>query len=339
MKAVRVVAKDTLEIQDIPTPSIGPDEVLMKVRAAGICGTDLRIYHSGGQGALPITMGHEFVGDVAQVGSQVKDLEIGQKIISVPIFTDGTCFACIHGHFHVCDVRKVHGVDVDGGMAEFVRVQRRHVFVVPDHLPYREAVAVEPVANCVHAFERSHMVAGESVAIFGDGFHGLTMLRLARLHGGQPLVFCGHHEDRFHIAKDFGADVLINTNSEDPVPRIQTMFADNGHGVDVGMDTTDSRTALREVVGSVRKCGKLLLFASPRALEAEDWQPMRMKELDVYPSHSWPEVFPEALELVASRKVDVRPMLTHFFPADQALRAFEVADKRLDNSIRVVVEF
>jgi threonine dehydrogenase-like Zn-dependent dehydrogenase len=282
-----------------------------------------------------LTLGHEFAGEVAEAGSLVNGLKVGQRIVAVPIFSCGRCFACEQGLFHICDERAVHGIDVDGGMAEYVVVQGNHVFPIPDGVPYREAVAVEPVANCVHALERSRVRRGESVAVFGDGFHGLTLLRLAWLLGASPVCFCGHHNDRFPIARQYGADVTINTNDEDPSERICEMLADRGGGVDVAMDSTDSRSALREAVGVVRRAGKLLLFSCPRSIEPAELGPMRMKELDVYMSHSWPGVFAHALRLVSNRLIDVRPMLTHFYPLKDAVRAFEVADKRLDNSIRV----
>ncbi len=339
MKAIQLVAKDTVVFVDnAPMPTVGPGEVMMKVHYAGICGTDLSVMHSGGRGKLPLTMSHEFVGEAVELGPGVEGFSVGDRIAAVPITTDGTCYHCQHGRFHVCDIRKVHGIEIDGGMAEYVTVQARHTFKIPDHVPFREAVAIEPVGNIVHAIDRSRVAAGDSVVQIGDGFHGLTLTRIAKLKGAGPIVFCGHHPERFPIAMHYGADVCIDTSQEDPVAKVREMFADQGHGVDMVMDSTDSVSALEQAVGVARKGARLLLFSSPRHIAEPYWQQMRFKELDVYPSHSWPHVFPEAIRLIASGDLDVRPMLTHYIPLEEGVRAFEIADKRLDHSIRVVVE-
>jgi len=325
---------DKLELVDVEKPVPGPGDVLIRVEAASICGTDIHILRKGFPGVVPpVTLGHEFSGVVAEVGEGVEGVSMGERVTAEPFYPCGECYYCNIGAYNLCPNTRAHGFWIDGGMAEYVLASGERLFRLPPHISFEEGAVVEPAANCVYAVNRIDLQEGESVTIIGDGFAGLVYVQLARRLKAKPIIVVGHHDNRLEIAKGMGADLVVNNKRKDPTDLVPSLT--DGLGADLVIEAAGSRSSFVMAMELVRMQGKILQFGVPEGEVAVDLGPILMKELTIVGCRASPGVWPETVDLVVSREIDVRPMITHVFALDDALKAFEMVERRLDNSIKV----
>ena len=214
MKAAVFYGKGDIRVDEhYPMPAVGPESVLIQVKACGVCGTDVHIY-GGAQGATecnpPVILGHEFSGVVTQVGSAVTRVKVGDHVTVNPNISCDACDQCRRGNPHFCDSMAATGVNYDGGFAEYCAVLERQVFKVPDSVPFEEAALCEPVACALHGIDLCGIKPGDTVMVIGGGTIGMMMLQLAQLCGAVRVVMLEPNEKRFDLARKLGADLVLN---------------------------------------------------------------------------------------------------------------------------------
>jgi threonine 3-dehydrogenase len=225
------------EIQTVPDPTPGPEDVVLKVRRAAVCGTDLHIYGwdrwSQGRVHPPLVFGHEMVGEVVAKGARAEGVEVGDLVAVETHIADWTCHLCRRGLAHVCENVQIVGVDRPGAYAEFMAIPARNCWPVPPGLSLEEAAALEPLGNAVHTVLAGE-IAGCSAAVTGCGPIGLFSIAVARACGAGPIIASDVNEYRLDLARKIGADVIVNAAREDYVERVRDVT--QGRGVDVVLE-------------------------------------------------------------------------------------------------------
>src|SRR5215472_12451717 len=243
-----------MELRDAPVPGPGPLEVVVKVEAAGVCGSDLHGYLGKSLNRRPpLVMGHEFAGAVASVGAAVRDLSAGTAVAVYPLITCGRCPACGRGDTSQCAFRQVIGVHRAGGFAEFAVVPRASVVPLPAGMTAFTASLAEPLANAVHIFNRNVQGLVRRIAIFGAGTQGVMALHLARLLSPAVLAAVDIVPARLALAARLGATAALNAGAEDAVARIREMTG--GEGVDLAVEAAGTAATRQAALASVRSGG------------------------------------------------------------------------------------
>ena len=335
MKAVVYRGPRNLAVEEVEVPQISPQEVLVKVRAAGVCGTDVRIYH--GRFSVPVKtgriIGHEFSGDIVEVGKEVDGLNVGMRVTVRPIMHCGRCLYCLQGRTNICLSRPTLGYEYDGAFAEYVRIPAQairngNVFEIPRNLSYEEAAITEPLAACVNGAERSNMRPGDTVVIVGGGPIGLMHLQLARLYGAQRIIVSEVKEERLRVAESFGADVTINPLEEDLVDSVKRLT--QGYGADVAIVAVGAPAAIEQAIKAVRKGGTVNIFGGCPTGSSITIDPniIHYGELIVTgtsgskPYHHW-----KAVKLASAGQVKLKPLITHVLPLERAVEAISMKER------------
>ena len=236
MKAVQIVKPNDLRIIDMDKPTIdAKNNVLVKIKAAGICGSDVGIYHGTNAAATyPRVIGHEIVGVVEEVGDNAKKIKVGDRVIVDQVTACGTCYACRKGRPNVCEHLQVRGVHIDGGYREYMAVPESDVYVLPDSLSYQDAVMIEPTTIAVQACSRAQLEFQDTVMIIGAGALGSSMLRIVNLYSPRKIIVVDIDEPKLEAALQNGATDVINSKTEDVVTRAKELT--DGYGPTVVID-------------------------------------------------------------------------------------------------------
>ena len=232
MKAVRVMQPEELKVIDVEKPVIDKqNNVLVKMKAAGICGSDVGIYHGTNAAATyPRIIGHEIVGVIEEVGENVKSLKPGDRVIVDQVVSCGECYACRKGRGNVCGSLKVRGVHIDGGYEEYLTVPEQDCYLLPEKLSDVEAVMIEPTTIAIQSCSRAELCEEDTLLILGYGALGSSILKIARLSGAKIIV-ADVIEEKLHEALKNGADYVINIAQEDVIEKVKELTA--GYGVTV----------------------------------------------------------------------------------------------------------
>lgn len=329
MKAAVLHGPDDLRVEEVPTPRAGPGEVVVRVRANGICGTDLRVV--GGTKTrgvvLPRIIGHELAGEVAEVGAGVTAVRVGDRVSVAPIHHCHRCAYCLNDRENVCLNRTALGYEYDGGLAEYVLVPAASVAEgnlvrVPETLSFEEAALVEPVACCVNGNELSRVRLGDRVLILGGGPIGLIHLQLARLAGASRVIVSEPTPHRRAVASRLGADVALDPTTDDLLAIVRDLT--DGLGADATILAFGAPELVDLALNATRKGGTVNLFAGfPGAGEATfSANTVHYHELIVTGTSSYKRAhFQTAADLIATGKVNVRDLITTIAPLDQVVEA------------------
>lgn len=275
MKAQIVKAPYEMEYTEVPVPEISDDEVLIKVKVCGICGSDTSIYTGKyAKDKLPLITGHEFWGEIAEVGKNAKGLKVGDRVAVDICITCGTCYFCRHGDGLLCETFTQLGIHTDGGFAEYVKAPWKNCYHLPDDMDDYTAAFVEPLTAVVHASQRMNAPIASSVAVIGCGL-GLLHAQVAKARGCAPVIVIGTDadENRFKIAKEMGADYVINASQTDPVEEV--MKITGGIGVDNVIEAVGNPRTYEQAFKMLRRGGKLEAFgicAEDAASQLEPYQ-------------------------------------------------------------------
>ncbi len=319
-----------IELQELETPRIAPGEMLVKVGANTVCGTDVRILRGEKTKGivLPAVLGHEIAGHIAEVGRDVRGYEVSTPVAISPEIPCGRCYPCQHDMENMCADLKLFGYDIPGGLAEYVRIPARAVelggvFAAGKDLPSEHLALSEPLACCVNGQRRSRTGVDDTVLVMGAGPIGLFHVQLARLAGARTVIVSEISESRRALAKDLGADVVVDPTGED----LSEVVGEFG-GVDVAMICIGVSALVNEAIQLARPGGRVNVFAG---LAGKGWAEIEAnlvhyKELEVTgTSNSRRREFATALRLIESGDVNVEPMLTHRYPLSEAVQAIEMS--------------
>ena len=269
MKALVLTAYNHLEIQDVPRPQIADDEVLLRVRACGICGSDIHgMDGSTGRRQPPIIMGHEASGEIAEIGAGVEGFQPGDRVTFDSTIYCGKCPFCVAGDIHLCDNRRVMGVSCDdyrqhGAFAEFVAVPQRVLYRLPTEVTFERAVLVEPTAIAFHGVHRLRIHLADTAVVVGAGMVGLLVVQALRAAGCGKLVAVDLDPGRLALACRLGADVGIRADETDAAAEVMRLTG--GRGADVAAEVVGSTAAVQTAVRSLRKGGPAVADRQPRA--------------------------------------------------------------------------
>ncbi|WP_236897114.1 zinc-binding alcohol dehydrogenase family protein [Clostridium beijerinckii] len=335
MKTVMINKPNDLQIIEMDKPLITEhDNVLIKMKAAGICGSDVHIYHGQNAAATyPRVIGHEMVGEVVEVGSNITKIKVGDRVIVDQVVNCGECYACRKGRGNVCASLKVRGVHIHGGYREYIAVPESDVYVLPDNLSYEDAVMIEPATIAVQSCSRAELSKEDTLLILGCGALGSSILKIARLSGA-TIIAVDVVDEKIEEAKKNGATYGINLLKEDVVARARELTG--GYGPTVSIDaacTKDSLATLLELTGNAGRVITMGFSVEPTAVTQFK---ITAKELDVKGSRLQNKKFQEVLNLVAEGKLDLRNSISHKFNFLDAQKAFDFVDSR-DPSIRKIV--
>jgi len=334
MKSVVFYEANRLVVEDRPVPQIGEYDALVKVHACGICGTDVHILHGEHIVEFPVIPGHEFSGEVVETGGKVTNIRVGDLVTVDPNIIDYTCCFCRRGDINLCENLAAVGVNFDGGFAEFCRVPAVQAYKVPDSIGLDEAAMAELLACCIHGVNRANIVPGSSVVILGAGSVGLVMVQLARVAGASRIIVSEPNEKKRRLAAGFGADVQIDPLKQDVVAEVAEL---THAGADVVIESAGQPETAEPAPKLARRGGTVLQFGvvNPERLVEISPYDVYYKELTIRGSFVNPFTQAQAIELLASKQVDVAPLITHRFPLDNAARAFETAQS--GNAIKVLL--
>jgi L-iditol 2-dehydrogenase len=341
MKAAVLHGPRDLRIEPAAVPALGPDDVLVRVTMAGLCGTDYSIWSGARPVGYPRVMGHELVGRVETVGRAVTRVEPGARAVVEPNYSCGTCPLCREGNRNLCLSRTAVGIDVDGGFAELVRVPARCVWPAPDGVADEALLVTEPLAVVTRAVDRATPHAGESAAVVGAGSLGLLALQVLRARGARVLV-ASRTDRRFALARELGAAATHAIASRagsptetapggrsDDLPRaggvaLQDVARDfsGREGVDLVVETAGTADAVNHALDLVRPGGRVVLTGLPHDPTPVTFFRVVRREVTILGSMIYQDEFGEALALVASGAVRGLPLLTHRFPLDALADAF-----------------
>lgn len=318
MKAVRLIEpQHPLQLQNIPIPFIGENDVLVRVKAAGICHTDVH-YRAGKSPVhpLPRTLGHEISGIVEQVGNNVTTIKVGDRVCVHYVLSCGTCYYCNSGNEQFCIHGSMIGRYADGGYAEYVSVPQRNLVPLPDEIPFEQAaILMCSSATALHALHKSRLQGGETVAVFGIGGLGISAIQLAYTFGALDVYAIDINPVKLKLAEKYGA-IPVNALSNDPVSEIRSLT--NGKGVDIAIEMIGLPQVMKQVVQSLAIMGRAVIVGiSERPLEIDTYRELLGREAEIIGSndHLFHEL-PLLLELVRRGKLKLSDAIAHTIPLD-----------------------
>ncbi len=327
-----------VRLEEMPKPEIGPGELLVKVVASGICGSDVMEWYRVKK--APLVLGHEIAGDIAEVGQGVRQFKAGQRVFVSHHVPCMKCRYCLSGHESACDTLRTTNF-YPGGFAEFIRVPEINlangVFVIPKELSYDEGTFIEPVACVVRGFRAIGFRPGGTVLVLGSGIAGLLNIKLAKAYGARKVMATDINDYRLEAAKRFGADVLLNGRED--VPSLVRRFND-GIGADYVIVCSGATQAMQQSFRSVDRGGKILMFAPPLpGVEvpvpfADLWK----DEVTITSTYAGsPRDIQEAIELLWTKKLSVSDMITHRLGLADTGEGFALVAEA-GRSIKVIIE-
>ena len=341
MKAAVLHRPLDLRVEMVDVPRVRAKDVLIRMRRVGICGSDVHFYLRGKIGSFvvekPLILGHECSGEVAEVGDEVANVKVGQRVVVEPGFTCGVCEACRSGRYNLCPNVRFYGAPpYDGAFAEYALASAENVYPIPDNMTYGEGAMIEPLAVGLMATKRGGVSIHDSVAIFGAGPIGLLALQATKSHGVIETFAIDVIDYRLDYALKLGAETVINASREDPVESIREKTG--GRGVDVVIEASGAPKALQQALDAVKPGGRIVIIGYPPAEVPIPIDKILIKELDILGVHRYANVFPAAIKLVSSGRINVKTLITHVFPLEKIVEGFKVHIEKIGNPIKVQIE-
>ncbi len=339
MKAAVMNKPFDIEIKEMDVPSVQGDEVLVKVMAVGVCGSDIHYYEHGRISRYvvekPIILGHECAGIVVAIGEKVTKFKNGDRVAIEPGITCGKCEYCKQGRYNLCpDVEFLATPPIDGAFVQYLKHREDFLFPIPDELSFEEAALVEPFSVGIHAAKRSQLQPGSSVAIMGMGPVGLTAVAAVKGFGASKIIVTDLEANRLEAAKRLGATHAINIANGDQNEQIFQFT--NGKGVDVAFETAGNPHALRSALKVVKRGGKLAIVGLPPQDEIALNVPLIAdNELDIFGIFRYANTYPQGIEFL--KTTDLTSLITDKFILEETKEALERARVNKKESLKVIV--
>jgi len=324
-----------LKVEEVPQPQLKKSQALVRVKAAGICGTDLAIVKGHLPTPTPLILGHEFAGEIVEVGKNFDRNWIGKRVTSeINSNIDFDCFYCKREIFTQCISRKAIGIDIDGAFAEFIAVESYLLHKFPDSISYEEATFIEPLAAAFQTFEMMPLGPDDKVAaVFGLGKLGLLIAQVAKLKGLELIAVDGS-EKKLALAKKYGASHVINRFETKDIPKVIQDLTD-GLGADIIIDTSGNPDALHDIVPSCRIRGKLHMKSTHGLATPINLTDIVVRELTLYSSRCGP--FKKAIEGLKTGKIHVNELISQEYRLDDIDEAFASYEKSRDH-IKTIIK-
>ena len=337
-----------IQIEQVPVPDIESGEVLVRVGACGICGTDLKILAGLYQGycppSLPFIQGHEWAGTVAALGDGVVGLQVGDRVTAENHQGCGTCVNCRSGRYNLCEgagtgnsAHKIYGHSSQGAFAEYAVRPARLLHKLPDTVSFEEGTLVNQGALGLHAIHRCGIEPGDTVAVIGPGLIGLVTMQLAKAFGAARVIVVGHGP-RLDLARELGADDLVDGTKGNSTEGLRALT--NGRGVDCVFECAGTPAAIKTALSSVKRGGRIALIGlTGNQLIDVNMDRLTLDEIDVFGVRSSPNSYPELINLITAGKVNVGKLVSRVYPLERIAEAIEAFRNREAGAIRMVVRF
>lgn len=335
MKAALYHRIGDLRIEEVELPRINEEEILIKVKACAVCGTDLRIYKFGHfkipQGTKRV-LGHEVSGEIVAVGSKVKGYKVGMGVAVPPNVGCGTCSMCIQGYNQLCPTYEAFGISLDGGFQEYMKIpafaiSTGNVVPIPDGVSFEEAALTEPLSCCYNTYNVLKTAPGDVVLIVGAGPIGALHAMMSRLAGAKKIIVADVSAERLEEIKQYGVDVIINSNGKDLVQEV--INETKGYGADVVITACSVPEVQRQALHMAATRGRISFFGGlPKGKEEVllNTNLIHYKELVVIATTgSSISDFYKSMQIVASKKIDVKSLISATFKTEETTQAFEFA--------------
>ncbi len=333
MKAVKLYEPGNLQVEEIPVPAIRADEVLVEVKAVGVCGSDIPRALYKGAYYKGLTLGHEFSGEIVECGANVQNWKKGDRVTVAPLVPCNQCEYCLSGDYSLCEKYNYYGSRTDGAMADFIKVSPDNLLRLPDNVSYEAGAMIDPAANAIHGLWRGGCKEGDVVAVFGLGAIGLFAIQFAKVLGAKQVIAVDIHQEKLDLAKQLGADVTVNSMQVDPVKEVLARVG----GVDFIIDTSGSPIAQNQAVSVAGKRGRVVFLGisnNELTLSKEAVNNLLRYELSLLGSwNSFSKPFPGrewtfTAEMMEAGKVVAEPIISHRYGLDQAPEVFEKIKNR-----------
>jgi 2-desacetyl-2-hydroxyethyl bacteriochlorophyllide A dehydrogenase len=339
VKAVRLIEPgQPLEMQDVPIPPVGSRDVLVRIKAAGICHSDVHYRAGVSPVNFPLTLGHEVAGVVEQVGPQVSNVQVGDRVCLHYMVTCGDCVYCSMGSEQFCTSGQMLGYHRDGGYAEYIVLPARSAFPMPDEIPFEQgAIMMCSSATSFHALRKGRVKAGEAVAVFGVGGLGMSALQLARAFGALDVYAVDISPRKLDMAEGFGA-IPINAAETDPVAEIKRLSG--GRGVDVALELIGLPLTMQQAVGSLAKFGRAVMVGvTQKTIEVAPYRDLVLREGEIIGSSDHlAQELPTLIELARRGRLNLSGVVTDTLPLDaDAINAAMDRLEHFSDDIRVVI--
>jgi L-iditol 2-dehydrogenase len=328
-----------IEERDVPRPK--PDEVLVRMKVVGVCLSDVHYFTHGRIGRYvvekPLILGHECSGEVVEIGSEVKSLAKGDRVIVEPGVPCRKCYYCKRGRYNLCSSMVFMATPpFDGAFAEYVTSPEDFAYKMPENMTYEEGALIEPLSVGMYSVKRADIKAGQTVAVLGAGTIGLMTLMAARVEGAAEIFATDIVDFKLKFAKNVGATEVINSRTSNPVKRILELT--EGEGVDTVIDAVGLPDTVQQAIRMVRNGGVVVLtgLGYPTPEVPVSVTEIIFKELDLRGVQRYANVWREGIKLVSAGRIDVKKLITHKFAFDKIGEAFEKTEKGTD-SVKVQV--
>ncbi len=338
MKAAVLHGVGDIRYQEVPKPEIAENEVLLEVKACGVCGTDIHFLHGEWTVDMPLIPGHEFSGEIVETGDQVTTISTGARVSVDPNVVCGVCKNCRRTERnYLCSNISAIGVDVNGAFAEYVKAPEEVVYRIPDHVDFQVGAMSEPVGCAIRGFDNTKTTLGDTVVIIGAGPMGLILEQLALMQGAAKVIIIEIVEGRRKMAEELGATRTINPKEEDVSKVVFEETA--GNGPEVVFEAVGSSQTIEMALDIVGRGGRVNIFGVAPESDVINVKPFMLyeKELEVSASYRDPFTFDRAIQLLANGRLDVKSLITHRFPLDRIEEAFHTFQENKEEAVKLMV--
>jgi len=342
MKALLMKKYMELELTEMPEPEIGPDELLVRVKACGICGSDVHGFDgSTGRRIPPLVMGHEAAGVVERVGSAVSQFQPGDRVTFDSTVYCGNCFFCRRGEVNLCDRRQVLGVACQefrrhGAFAEYVAVPERITYKLPDAVPFEHAAMTEAVSIAVHAVNLTPLRLGDTAVVVGSGMIGLLAIQALRLAGCGRIIAVDIDGAKLKMASALGADSLVDAKATDALGAVRDLTG--GRGADVALEIVGASASVQTAIGAVKKGGAVTLVGNLSPKVELPLQTVVTRQIRFTGSCASCGEYPACIELLARGAIRVAPLISAVSPLEEGPAWFRKLYNKEPNLMKVILE-
>lgn len=333
-----MTAPGEISFREIPVPVAGPEQILVRTKRIGICGSDIHVYHGKHPyTSYPVTQGHEISGEIAAVGSAVTGFSVGQRVTIEPQVACGTCYNCRHGRYNICEQLKVMGFQTTGAASEYFSIDQKRVDLLPDNVDDDQGAMVEPAAVAVHAVRRSGPLKGQKVVVLGAGPIGNLVAQAAKAVGAAQVMITDVSDFRLAIAKDCGTEFTVNTGTVDLGAAIEEHFG--ADRADVIYDCAGNDITMGQAIRFARKGSTIILVAVYAGTAHVDLAMLNDHELHLNTTMMYTHAdFTEAIQFIAEGTIRLHPLMSRHFAFADFLDAYRYIDSHREMTLKVLID-
>ncbi len=337
MKGVYVKEPNSITYSEMPSPEKKPGHAIIKVKAAGVCGSDLTAYRGSNPTInYPLTLGHELAGEIIWVDPQETEFKVGDRVTVEPYLHCGTCYACRRGIFNNCENLQVYGSHINGGMTDEFSVPVSYLHKIPDDMSFVHATLVEPLTISLHGLHRGKVKSGDFVVITGAGTIGLLAAMSVLAYGATPIIM-DIVQSRLDFAKAHGIPYTLNSLKEDCPAEIRRIT--NGQMADVMLECSGAASALKSIPDYVANGANVVMVGWAKGPVELDVVRFMKKELNIFGSRCSLNAFPEAIKLIHEKRVDAPALISDIVHVSKIADLFKTVCENPDKYLKVICEF